>query len=278
MENKTRQLDKQETTVREYLLERLDDADTERIDERIMTEPGFFDTVLSIEQELLEDLVAGRLSGEEKARVEHIYTRPANREKLDAAAALYKAVKEQDAVEMALPYPQAAAPAASARPKNVFWRFSPLVLVPAAAAIAVILLFLYVFPGKRSLMEKELALLNSGQVREAPVRGVTLQPDSARNVALMPKIRFSGNNEIVRLELGIIGEVSESYDAAFLDDQGKEMFVVSNIGTQKKAEGTFVDVLVPADFLREGDYQINLQGRSAGGPVKAGSFTFRVTQ
>lgn len=90
MENIEVQLENQDSVIRKYLLDWLDDAAVEKIDEKIIREPEFFDRVLLVEQELLADLVAGKLSGEEKARAEQVYRLPINRDKLAFAVALHQ--------------------------------------------------------------------------------------------------------------------------------------------------------------------------------------------
>jgi hypothetical protein len=289
MENSEKQLNKQDAAIRNYLLDYLDETATAEIDEKILTEPDFFDRILLVEQEILEDFVAGRLRGEERVRVERIYSLPANREKLDFAAALYKtAEKHRRNAPGVFPAEEILSPSAQPLlPKTSFswlnWRY----LIPAAAVFIIIsgicLLAWQTFLSERAAHERELSRLNRTAASQpedsGKFRAILLQADSGRTPDLMPKVPISADNEVIRFQLGLINDASESYKATFLDDRGNEMFSVSDIKSQRKSDGTFVDVLVPANFLRPGDFQINLQGQTAAGaPTKVGSFTFRVIQ
>jgi hypothetical protein len=289
MENLEKQLDKQDAAIiRNYLLDRLDNEEAvAEIDEKILTEPGFFDAVLLVEQEILEELVAGRLSVEERARAERIYRLPANREKLDFAAALFKAAEKKrraetiSAEENLLPNVQPSSPETSVNWFN--WRRLIPVTVGFIIIVGICLFVWQLFPGKRAAYERELARLNREEASQPEniekFRRILLQADSGRNAVLMPKAPISGGNEIISFQLGLINNASESYKATFLDEQGNEMFSVSNIKSQRKPDGTYVNVLVPSNFLYPGDFQINLQGQTAAGnSIRGGNFTFRVVQ
>lgn len=285
MENLEKQLNKHnDEVIRKYLLDWLDQADAEEIDEKIITKPEFFDSVLLIEQEILEDLVAGRLSGEEKARAEQIYQFPANREKLDFAAALYKVAEKHRHHEKSI----AAKEEISTKPQprlysNSFRRRRRLIFAVAAGFILVagISLFIWLMPRKDNAFETEIARLNhqgAGQVNPENLREIALQ-NSARAGALMLRIPISGgDDEVIRFQMDLANRTSESYEAVFFDDRGNKLFSVSDLKPQRNPDGTsYIQVLVPSKFLGAGDFQINLQGQStAGALTKAGSYSFRV--
>lgn len=288
MGNLEKQLDTQGAFIRDYLLGRLNETKAQEIDEKIIAEPDFYDCILLIEQELLEDLVAGRLSGEDKVLTEQIYRSPVNREKLDFAATLYKVAEEHHQQEIVALSNQAVESPVKPSPRKTFLDFWNWRTLTFAGAVLIVVIGSSFFvwqlvSGGRTALESELARLNQSEVNQISgknLREITLQADSFRSVSLMPKIQISGSeDEIIRFQLGVINGTSETYEAIFFDDQGNEMFSIADLKPQRKQDGTYIHILVPSKVLRSGDYQINLQGRSANNDLaKVGSYTFRLAE
>lgn len=282
------QLDKQGAVIRKYLLDWLDEATVKEIDEKIITEPDFLDGILLVEQEILEDLTAGRLKGEEKARAERIYQSPGNRNKLDFAAALYKVGDKLHHSERSMPSKTEFLPSVEPLLQKTFldwfnWQRLTLVTSGFILAVGISLGVWYLLPGKRAAFERELARLNqpeANRINNDNLRGINLPADSVRTAAVMPKIQIFGIDEVIRFQLSVVDNISDSYRATFLDEKGNELFSVSGIKPQEKQNGaTYVYLLVPSDFLHPGDFQISLQGQSTTGTLtKGGNYTFRVTQ
>lgn len=286
METLEEQLNERETVIRNYLLDRVAEETARAIDEKIFLEPDFYDLVQLIEQEIVADLVAGRLRGEEKERAERIYGLPGNSEKIEFEAALLKAAENLPR-EAAPPLSMATAtrsvqePVEEKKSRWFNWRY----LIPAFTGLIIVfsLLTWYLYPGKRASLEKELALLNRENRTVAnQIQTVTLESDAVRSagrLSIMPKVDLSRGDEIIGFRLGLITGAEEIYKATFIDEQGGEMFSVSELKIQSDDNGRYVFVQVPSRFFDRGDFQVNLQGRSAvGAPTRAGSFTFRVVR
>lgn len=285
MGNLEEQLDKQEEVIRNYLLDWLDETAILEIDERILTEPEFYDNVLLIEQEMLEDLVAGRLDPKEQAQARQIYQLPGNREKLDFAVNLYQAAERYHHQESAaqIKAEQVQTTDNSRREKFLGWFNCPRLIAAGSFLVIVgVVLGWHFFLSKRAVSERELARLNQARpnlVNNEKLRELKLPSDSVRTSDLMPKIIISASDEIIIFQLSVINDSSETYEATFQDDQGNELFLVSGLKLQNIEGANYVYVLAPASFFHSGDFQINLQGRSVMGSLtKAGNFTFRVSQ
>ena len=61
--------ERQNTTIRQYLLGKLSDEQAEKLEDRIFTEPDFAEEVQIVEGELIADQRAGRLSSEDSQRL-----------------------------------------------------------------------------------------------------------------------------------------------------------------------------------------------------------------
>jgi hypothetical protein len=84
-----------ETLIEEYLLGCLNEEDRERIEQRILVDPSFFEQAMIVEQDLLDAYVDGKLS-ESKDFIELILSTPQQRQKLLTATALRRYISEID--------------------------------------------------------------------------------------------------------------------------------------------------------------------------------------
>lgn len=282
MESLENQLEKHETIIRKYLLDWLDSETARKIDEKIITEPDFFDLVSLLEAEIVDDLIAGRLVGDERLRAEKIYGLPVNQDKLNFSRALSKVAgrnrletQAEDSDEIR---PVPFLPQAGIYLKRFKWRR----LIPALTGFVVVvsLVLWYFFPGKRTAMERELTRINREniiQIEGKKVQSLSLPPDTVRAAAPMPKIAVSSDDTVIGFRLGIINIDAESGVATFQDDNGIELFAVSGMKLQSDENGRYVNVFVPARFLPSGDYQIDLQTQQPDKTLaQASSYTFRV--
>jgi len=76
-------------TIRRYLLGDLPEAETVALEERYFADPEAFEQVWAVENDLVDDYVAGRLDSAEQERFEsHYLSSPPHRERVAAARAL----------------------------------------------------------------------------------------------------------------------------------------------------------------------------------------------
>jgi hypothetical protein len=77
------------STIRRYLLGELSEAEALSLEERYFADPEAFEQVWAVENELVDDYVAGRLGAEERDQFErHYLSSPRHRERVAAAKAL----------------------------------------------------------------------------------------------------------------------------------------------------------------------------------------------
>src|SRR5215213_8421894 len=82
---------KQETEIRRYLLGELSDSEREHVEERLISDGDYKEEVLTVEEELLEDYLAGVLSPPERELFHKNYlSAPLQKQKLRIAQALGK--------------------------------------------------------------------------------------------------------------------------------------------------------------------------------------------
>src|SRR5256714_14085358 len=84
--------------MREYLLGGLSQEVLRRVEERLMTEDGFFEELLLVEEELMDEYVGGQLSSDERRRFErHFLSTPERHGQLRFAQALSRYVSNASA-------------------------------------------------------------------------------------------------------------------------------------------------------------------------------------
>src|SRR2546423_7598348 len=84
--------------MREYLLGGLSHEVLRRVEERLMTEDGFFEELLLVEEELMDEYVGGQLSSDERRRFErHFLSTPERHGQLRFAQALSRYVSNSSA-------------------------------------------------------------------------------------------------------------------------------------------------------------------------------------
>src|SRR5437899_2401915 len=120
--------DVQDRVVR-YLLDEMDDVERNLMDERLISAPGFSDTMALIEDDLIMRYVSGKLDPRMVSRFNEVYmSSPSKRARVDTARVLRQAVRETAQVR----------PATGSRR----WRLG----LPLVAAAAVIILLAVLWP------------------------------------------------------------------------------------------------------------------------------------
>ncbi|HSB10807.1 MAG TPA: hypothetical protein VLM38_15065, partial [Blastocatellia bacterium] len=86
--------------LRRYLLGELNEAEQQRLEERLLTERELFDLLPVIEDELVDDYLGGQLSSDERGRFESYFvSTPDRRRKLSFAMALRRYVTAEGETE-----------------------------------------------------------------------------------------------------------------------------------------------------------------------------------
>jgi hypothetical protein len=132
---------KERAAVRKYLLGALPEAERVRLAERYFVDDEFFDEILDVETELLDEYVRGRLTPEERRKFgEYLTGLPDGAGKLAAAHTLMEAARESHEI-----LPRSLPPAASKSTwrwsrsgglpgRAVFWQYATVVILIASIA------------------------------------------------------------------------------------------------------------------------------------------------
>jgi anti-sigma factor RsiW len=89
-------------TITSYLLNELSEEDQERFEEAYLRDPGLFEQVQALEEELIEDYVKGDLSGQERRSFErHYLASDQRRARIEAASELLRVCSVKGAAQTA---------------------------------------------------------------------------------------------------------------------------------------------------------------------------------
>lgn len=259
---------KQET-IKDYLLGKLPDEQLPEIEDRLMTNSEFFEELLILEDELIDQYLADKLSPSARDAFEtHFMLTPERRQKLRFAGTFRKYVAvtaTSDQVESQEAYDRRAplrrAPAFS------FWPFSNPALAYSLAAVLLLAvlctswLVLRNYPGQFT-GKTMTAVLMPGMTRdEGTTNRLTIPPDVNR----------------VELRLELPQSEYPAYRAVLLADNGAEVWSGKELPASSVANHTFVVAEVPAEALPRGDYRVKLSGKLADGSYEdVTSYSMRV--
>jgi len=284
-----------DTTLRRFVLGELDEQPRLEIEERLITDPEAFAELGAAEQELVEAYLEGTLSPDDRQRFERHYLVHSKHHGFLNVVRLLKL--------------RASASPAGARSVTAWRNLKELVAFhPAWTAVAatVVLLLLggnltfllwhfrlqgqfdqvRIQQGREELMRQQLqdrvALLQTqlesrqGVPGQAPM--FVLTAGQLRSIAPMARIEVPAGARLVRLQLQLQGDRASSYKAVLADADGNDLWFQAKLAAASIDGRDAVTVLLPAELLSRGDYQVKLNGISASGdPLLIATYTFRVT-
>ena len=182
--------------MRRYLLGQLREADEERVELRLLTEPAFIEEFDAIVEEITDEYVVGELRPEERDRVEHYFLRSAERRnKARVAAALNELAQGEKGEEPVETPARVAAKQSFADRVRSFWNTQSFAF-RSATAMAVLLVFaglvFLIIPGRsgpQTYQSIELAMISSERGASDETKRVKLAPetDGLRFVLSLPE-------------------------------------------------------------------------------------------
>ena len=268
--------------LREFLLGRLADDETrQRIESLFLTDPHTKETVLAVEQDLIEDYLEDNLTQDERQR---FISRYAKTEEQRRNLRITKSIKDWAVAEpKAPPVTTATVPV-----WNRLWtqlQFKPVLVVPIAIAIVIAIVLASIWLNsqrerrKHLAIEQELAQLNSpASLRDVPAQMISqeLKPVTVRSAELQTEISLRSDIHTVQFTLPWIQqERYPAYEAQVrrLDDD--ESYTIPNL-QEVSNEQHVIRLRLLTSMLSPGQYQIHLTGVAPDGarsPDEEYSFT-----
>jgi hypothetical protein len=291
-------------TLRQYVLGELREHPRLEIEERLITDPDVFDALGVAEEELADEYLDGTLSAADKLRFEQHYLINRDRQ------------RRVNFVRRLKSYAMAAARRAPAEGAGDWQRIGDLVRFHprwAIAAAAVLILLMggnLWFVGWNYRLQGQLDQVRAQQGREEQSRqqlqgqlpGLTDQANTLQRMldaqqggavqlptfGLTPgRLRGPGSSLVrvvvpagaahIRLQLQLPGDDASLYRAVLSVDAGAYIWFQSKLNAESNGGRDIVTVLLPAQVLAPGDYQLKLSGTAAQGALEViATYSFRV--
>jgi anti-sigma-K factor RskA len=236
--------------LRSYLLGTLEAEPRVELEEKILSDPGVYDEVLLLEDELIDQYVAGGLSKAERQQFETHFLITAERQKKLRFGQLLKSHLSSQTIPAfseKVPAPQHNQTIPSRR---FFSLFAFTAVIVTALGIALLCWFVF----RKPVVVVQLA---PGSVEK---RGVTVPPQ--------------GFN--VKLELAVANTNFKNYKSELFRENTPVQ--TNALKIEKKGEQQIVPLTITGETLSPGDYQVKLSGVSDTGQDEfIDNYTFRVT-
>jgi len=281
-----------EGVIRSYLLGDLDETLREQIEELLLCDDSFADKLSAAQDNLIDDYVYGALTeGECETFQKNFVVNEERRKKIQIARAVevYLAENPERLPVLGNSF---WFPAQLLRRISLFLQRNK-VWVTISLAAALLLVFLapramrMLIPNsrvsplnaRRATMESEIAKLSRG--RSLPANVVTfevaLQPTLLREGGEMKRVFLTKNIKFVRLKLKLPSGKYELYRAVCKTVEGEELFQISDLRPEPEGDSGTILLIIPAEFLSVGDYQIEVNGIAADGSLaESGRYYVRI--
>ena len=250
--------------IKTYLLGGLDEARQNRLEERLLNDRELFEEVLISEDELVDQYLAGKLTGTEAKQFEaHFLVTSERQEKFRFGQALNKYLQLND-----LPILTAEAPVRTRWfLSGAFWPVRQVVtaafVLVVATLITVAVYWLGVRPGTAPVGTPYVVSLVPGAIRSG---GLGLQ-----------RITLPGGVTTVELRLAVADVNYKSYTAQLISGTGN-VTEFRNLQIVEENANKSVVITVQRDLLVPDDFQVKLNGISASGETKfIDSYSFRIS-
>jgi hypothetical protein len=241
--------------LRAYLLGTLDGDHKTQFEERILTEPGIYEELLLVEEELIDQYVAGELSALEQQEFESHFLITAERQKnLRFGKLLQKYADSHTNLTDELPIQSFSSPQTPRR------RWAWMGIFAAILGCAGIIFV-------RGLVNKREAA--SVLQQTSRVITVTLVPGSAGIVS--PK------GAEIKLELKLTNPTFYIYKSE-LFRENKSLKISDKLRLESKGEQFVVPFTITGEMLSPGDYEVKLSGVDSGGDEFVDNYSFRVIE
>ena len=248
-------------TIRRYLLGFADDLEQQQVEEALLLEEAGRREIAIIEDELIDQYLAGELNRAERAAFQSHFLAPkSRRENLRFAKALQQYIKDH--------------PDPSRIPARSAWFTMPRFAM--AAAVVAVVAAAWVAMSNRASAPVQVAQTQVVTEKAKPQPFVLpLSPGLLRGAGSGPVLDKRPASESIELHLALPQEASQlsSYSATLATVEGREVWHQADL----KPENGTIKVLVPTSSLGRGDWRVALSGTSAQGKTEGiSTYYFRV--
>lgn len=273
-----REVTPEEVKIRRFLLDGLEEAEREQLEERFLTDSSFKEQVLMAESELIDNYLEGALDTADREKFRQVFE---NTPELSRKVGIAQSVKNYARSEYL----------ATTR----FQRRPYVYIAIAAGIVAVVFGGLWILRRtqfrqqaaqeniRRAEIEKEFIAANvraTGSI-ESPEPGVTplvLASVSTRGAGPQPTVSLGSGAEAFDLWLLPTVTQYQTYNATIKKLGTDDQFHVPGLTLQSGKQGKMVRLRVQARSLTRDVYEIALDAVAPDGQVvNAGKFTFQVT-
>jgi hypothetical protein len=259
--------------LRGYLLGVIPWQEASDIEQRLLGEEEFYEELLVAEDELVDLYVSDRLPPSDRERFEsHFLVTAERREKARFGKLFCDYLASRQVAEVPAVAPE---PSEGTIKKRKAWLSLNVITRHPVLSFAMVLvvcagLFALLWIVREKGFRKNLAQLRTETL------AVTLVPGAVRDVGTTPAIQVSPKILAVEFELQTGAGTDQNYQAEVLYETERvwsEDHLKPEISSGQKS----VLLVVPADLLKPGYYQIKLRGASASGEFElVNRYAFRV--
>jgi hypothetical protein len=250
--------------LRRWLLGLLPQQESQSLEERLITDTALYEELLIVEDELIDEYLAGGLTADEREAFESYFMNsPERQEQFRIASALrfYIDESKQDVSNQQFVN---AAPVKLADHRRAWFRM-PVAAVSLAAAAVLVVALVWLAPSLRSPSGNSLSVfLTSGvQTRESgSVQTITVPPGT----------------EFLQLHLRLARNDFQTYRATLVNSEGNVVQTTENLRPSAGNTEPTIQLSVRAKQTPPGEYQLKLDGFAGGKFESADSYRFVVTR
>jgi len=258
-----------EVLARRFLLGECEDFERERIESLFVVDPAVKETILTAEQELIDDFLDKSLSGREREQFVRQYQATA---RLRHSIELAESLKSRGLAQTLFSQP----PSVLERCRRLFslhWPGIRPLFIPATAALILLLIIAAVWlvrwnnskvreRNQEILIADELAELNSpGRLQQTPpqMASLLLSPVTVRSLDRPGQtVPASGNNVIELRLLWMRADNNEQLHASIRHAGATDTLSVSNLSVETISGMRIVRLRLPVHLVTHGQYQVTL--------------------
>lgn len=270
----------QPNKIRDYLLGRLPEEELEALDKRVVADPDFYEELLIVEDELVDEYISESLTESERERFEkYFWITPERHQKLIFSRDLKTYLDEKQPNPVPEPEPQPVpdphndVPIPPPKPTPWYYSFLPI-RTPAFAYALMTLVVLVTATGLFVISRRngpdDTGLVYTMVLSAGSTRG---GGDTEKKFSLPP------GSGTVELRPQLRGDQYQSYEVMLLADDNYEIARAGNLQATDDNGVRMLKWRLPARLVPPGDYSLKINGKTDHGQLEAlPTYRFRVVR